>query len=348
MENPGGPQKGKAWFVKRVDGCAGPANNRWYHIVWCHPQDPCAGMLSGYDGFKEFVYDPDVHLPPHEDTWEHECMLFDGKKNTAQRLITAYFKHETRPGFYPDGPCHDPEWIRCTDCNEFFGTKQELSAHRRVDCEYKPPSRSGTKAWKAARRHLLNTEGCQDLRPVVMSDAADDESANPAGTEVPFVIDGEVLGSIVSGDGSIMPDINARLAIGRSYFNRLYRTYSNKKLDLDLRLSMFQACVIGTASYGSETWFYTKEVCAKINGWASRMLSAITERTAHEEASDPVTNVVARFESRQLKAVGKILRGHDESPARIALLKILFLIDIKAIPKEETVPQEHPEGRDGT
>ena len=55
------------------------------------------------------------------------------------------------------------------------------------------------------------------------------------------------------------------------------------------------------------------------------MLSAIKERTAHEEASDPVTDVAARFESRQLKAVGKILRRHDESPARIALLKILFL-----------------------
>ena len=55
------------------------------------------------------------------------------------------------------------------------------------------------------------------------------------------------------------------------------------------------------------------------------MLSAIKERTAHEEASDPVTDVAARFESRQLKAVRKILRRHDESPARIALLKILFL-----------------------
>eukprot|EP01046_Picozoa_sp_COSAG06_P013121 COSAG06_NODE_787_length_12291_cov_18.133694_3_plen_243_part_00 len=165
---------------------------------------------------------------------------------------------------------------------------------------------------------LLNVEGCKDLCPVVMSDAADDESADPEGTEVPFVIDGEVLhvDSIVSGDGSTLPDISARLAIGRNYVNRLYRTYSNEKLDLDLRLSMFQACVIGTA-------FYTDEVYAKVNGWASRMLSAITERTAHEEASDPATNVVARFESRQLKAVAKILRGDDESPARIALLKIL-------------------------
>jgi hypothetical protein len=78
------------------------------------------------------------------------------------------------------------------------------------------------------------------------------------------------------------------------------------------------------------------------------MLSAITERTAHEEASDPVTNVVARFESRQLKAVGKILRGHDESPARIALLKILFLIDIKAIPKEETVLKNIPNWQGST
>ena len=45
----------------------------------------------------------------------------------AQRLIIAYFKQETRPGFYQDGPCHDPEWIRCIDCNEFFSTRQELS-----------------------------------------------------------------------------------------------------------------------------------------------------------------------------------------------------------------------------
>ena len=64
MENPGGPDDGKSWYVRRIVGAAGGPESRWYNIEWAHPQDPCAGMLPGDEGYREFVYDPEVHELP--------------------------------------------------------------------------------------------------------------------------------------------------------------------------------------------------------------------------------------------------------------------------------------------
>ena len=124
-----------------------------------------------------------------------------------------------------------------------------------------------------------------------------------------------------------MPDVNARLAIGRRQFNKLYRVYTNPDLPEDLRIDLFRSAAIGSGSYGCEAWFYTPEVCARINGWAAKMLSSITGRSVHEEAKDPTLNVPAEFEKRQLATVGTILRGHEQSPARLSLLVVLELVD---------------------
>lgn len=50
------------------------------------------------------------------------------------------------------------------------------------------------------------------------------------------------------------------------------------------------------------------------------MLSVITGRSVHEEATDPTLHVPAEPQKQQLTAVGKILRGHEESPARLSIL----------------------------
>ncbi len=37
MENPGGPDDGESWFVRRIVGAAGGPGSRWYNIEWAHP-----------------------------------------------------------------------------------------------------------------------------------------------------------------------------------------------------------------------------------------------------------------------------------------------------------------------
>ena len=41
-----------------------------------------------------------------------------------------------------------------------------------------------------------------------------------------------------------MLDVNARLAIGRRYFNQLFRMYKNNDLPEDLRLDFFRSTLI--------------------------------------------------------------------------------------------------------
>ena len=72
------------------------------------------------------------------------------------------------------------------------------------------------------------------------------------------------------------------------------------------------------------------------------MLSGITGRSVHEEAKDPTFNVAADFQKRQLGAVGKILRGHEESPARLSILLVLELLSRGLLREDETVLKNMP------
>jgi hypothetical protein len=60
-----------------------------------------------------------------------------------------------------------------------------------------------------------------DFEVVHLLHASGDEDATTGGVEQQYCIDGEVLGSIISGDGSSLPAVVARLGIGRAAFNKL-------------------------------------------------------------------------------------------------------------------------------
>ena len=122
---------------------------------------------------------------------------------------------------------------------------RERAEHIRLDCYNKPPSRSGTKAWKAARRHKAAAELLSDRQPVVILEPP---GGKAGGTPVKYAPQGEVLGCIVCGDGNCDADVTRRLGIGRRYYNKLFRFYTNEDLPEDLRIEFFAAAVIGGAS----------------------------------------------------------------------------------------------------
>ena len=57
------------------------------------------------------------------------------------------------------------------------------------------------------------------------------------------ITDAEILGSVVSGDGTYMQAVKTRQAIGRASFNKLYRMFSRSKLPKDLRLRFFESFI---------------------------------------------------------------------------------------------------------
>ena len=135
-----------------------------------------------------------------------------------------------------DGPCDDPNWIRCKHCCQFFSTVSERSEHLQCDCANKPPSLSGTKGWRIVKRKKAAALLASSKQPVVILDTP---GGLAGGTPVDTDHQGLVLGSVVCGDGDIMPEVNARLAIGRRNYNKLFRMYKNPDLPVDLRIHLF-------------------------------------------------------------------------------------------------------------
>ena len=67
-------------------------------------------------------------------------------------------------------------------------------------------------------------------------------------------------------------------------------------------------------TYGSETWTLDEKTKKRLNGANSKMVSAITGRTIHEEAmkEGKTFDIIASIRSRRLKWLGQILRMQDD------------------------------------
>ena len=330
VDNPGGPQAGKAWYVKRVVDSAGDADNRFYLVQWSHPCDPSPGQMPGEDGYVDWTPGP-ADGPGYCASWEHNCCV--GK--TAKRAIHAYYMTESRPGFGLTQACEDYSINRCYFCNERYRSVSELQEHLKL-CDSKPPSRAGTKAHAAAKRNYVNLHSGEDLQPVRLLCASGEEDIAMGGDEFGFLTDHDILGCLQSGDGNHMPAVQARLAIGRAAFNRLYRLFKRRQFPTELKLRFYESFVIGTL-HGYQAWLIDGAIQRRINGWNASMLSVITGRTHRQETSRPSIDLVARLTAGQMKMIGGEMRQSDSYPSRIALLRTLLLVRLGIQKKGDTL-----------
>ena len=220
--------------------------------------------MPGDEDYVPWSYDPELHGPGYINTWEHDCNV----GRTAKRAIVAYFTGETREGFSLGGPCEDPAWHRCTYCNLQCEGREDLQEHVRL-CASKPPSRSGSRAHAATKRNYTNLHTGLDMEQVRLMYATGDDDAITGGIGCPYLTDAEILGSVVSGDGTYMQAVKTRQAIGRASFNKLYRMFSRSKLPKDLRLRFFESFIASTM-HGSSSWVLGATVRRLVNGWAAR------------------------------------------------------------------------------
>ena len=330
VDNPGGPQAGKAWYVKRIVDSAGDALNRFYLVKWSHPCDPSPGMMPGEDGYVDWTPGP-ADGPGYCASWEHNCRV--GK--TAKRAIHAYYMTESRPGFGLTQACEDYSINRCYFCNERYRSMSELQEHLKL-CDSKPPPRGGSKAHAATKRNYVNLHSGEDLRPVRLLCASGEEDIAMGGDEFGFLTDHDILGCLQSGDGNHMPAVQARLAIGRAAFNRLYRLFKRRQFPTELKLRFYESFVIGTL-HGYQAWLIDGAIQRRINGWNASMLSVITGRTHRQETSRPSIDLVARLTAGQMKMIGGEMRQSDSYPSRIALLRTLLLVRLGIQKKGDTL-----------
>ena len=137
-----------------------------------------------------------------------------------------------------------------------------------------------------------------------------------------------------------MADIKARTAMARQRFGKLRHIWTNKELHLNLRLRLYKSCVCSVLTYGSEAWQLHEEARRTLNGANSQMLSIITGKTPHQEASAKwrTFDLVAWIRARRLQWVGHILRMGPERMVKQAVFELFkaptkgnLLMDVPAV-----------------
>ena len=127
------------------------------------------------------------------------------------------------------------------------------------------------------------------------------------------------LGSIIAANSSLDPEIKHRISKASSTLARLSkRVWENKKLTTATKMKVYQACVLSTLLYGSESWttYTTQENCLEVFHMAS------LRRILGIKWQDKVTNIKVLEESgmlsihshlikRRLRWIGHVRRMQD-------------------------------------
>ena len=65
----------------------------------------------------------------------------------------------------------------------------------------------------------------------------------------------QYLGSTISSNLSLEPEINSRIAKASAVMSKLHkRVWSNNNLTVNTKMRVYRACVLSTLLYSSETW----------------------------------------------------------------------------------------------
>ena len=93
------------------------------------------------------------------------------------------------------------------------------------------------------------------------------------------------LGAQFRADGDNMIDVKARIAKAMRTAGQMCNIWTSRHVSLRLKIRLYKAAVCSQLTYGSEVWELTDEATKAINGANSRMMSRITGKSIHEEAS---------------------------------------------------------------
>lgn len=130
------------------------------------------------------------------------------------------------------------------------------------------------------------------------------------------------LGSTISSSLAIDTEINSRIAKAATVMAKLnLRVWSNSSLTQNTRLRVYQACVLSTLLYGSETWTTYARHERKLNSFHMRCLRRILHINWQDKV--PNTEVLKRANTNSVHALLQVRRlrwlGHVKrmEPGRI-------------------------------
>ena len=126
----------------------------------------------------------------------------------------------------------------------------------------------------------------------------------------------------MAGDGDQQVTFKHRRDIAWGKFNEYRTPLTTSKLSINLRIRLYSALVVQTMIYGSSAWLLDTKLKKNLNGVSSKMLTSITKRSIHEEASSPTFDIVDHVLKRRKSYLGHILRLDPERGVRRYLLEL--------------------------
>ena len=228
-----------------------------------------------------------------KDSWEPERSL---TRQGCEETIKEFWDNSSlnpNTDFIADP---DDVW-RCWTCGRGFKSHRDLSSHITRTHPKKQPHRGST-ADNDTR--LQMHKAAQERKDHVVCD----------GKEIENVWVFKYLGSRFRADGDQTCDIKVRIAIATTTADNMRNIWSSHTVPLKLKMRIYKTGVCSRLTYGSEAWRLDARACVMLNGANSRMVSRISNKSVHEEASrrTHTFDVVTWIRARRLQWVGHILR----------------------------------------
>ena len=164
---------------------------------------------------------------------------------------------------------------------------------------------------------LLNTRKTKIM--VVDKNRTDDQRFILNGEELEEVKSFVYLESLINTEVSCMPEVNRRLCMARSTIENMTTIWKSQTICKSLKLRIARATAFAVASYGCESWAYSKKVTKKIEAfemWTYRRLLRVSWRQHKTNAwileqlgTKPM--LVKQMRKRKMKHFGHIIRHNS-------------------------------------
>ena len=229
---------------------------------------------------------------PGQDSWEPERSLVRQGCEESIKAFWDCFDRNPSEDFIADP---DGVW-RCWTCGKGYRSASALKAH--ITRTHPERQYHGSTADKDTRNELHALAQNQKCQVVCEGDP------------IKNVWLSKYLGSRFRAAGDQMADVKARIGAATATAGKMRGVWASKNIPLALKLRIYKTGVCSRLTYGSETWRLDSRTRKMLNGTNSRLVSRITKKTPHEEASAATQtfDVVRWIRARRLQWVGHILR----------------------------------------
>jgi hypothetical protein len=100
--------------------------------------------------------------------------------------------------------------------------------------------------------------------------------------------------------------------IAQARFSSLFHLWDDHRLPTSMKLRLYKTAVCSTFTHACEAWDMSQGVVKMINGFNSRCLHRVTDKSYRSTATAPDYNLVLAIRQRRLRYVGHILRMDSE------------------------------------